>query len=145
MNSQIYMQEARMVFAAFSFREDYWETFELDDSDIEFLYSHLLDVETPLPSEDLAVVLIEERIRREVQRMEQQQAEVGDIYLPKETYEPETQLVFPAMGGRIGTVIEKRQGWNPNYDDFEVIKVRFDDGEEKEFAAGFEDHALNET
>ena len=134
-----------MVFAAFSFREDYWETFELDDSDIEFLYSHLLDVETPLPSEDLAVVLIEERIRREVQRMEQQQAEVGDIYLPKETYEPETQLVFPAMGGRIGTVIEKRQGWNPNYDDFEVIKVRFDDGEEKEFAAGFEDHALNEA
>jgi hypothetical protein len=133
-----------MVSAAFSLREDYWDEFELNDSDIEFLYNYLLEVETPLPSEDLAAVLVEERIRLEIQRLEQQQLEGGDIYLPKETYEPEKQLVFPALGGRTGTVIAKRAGWNPDYGDFDVIKVRFDDGDEKEFAAGFETHTLNE-
>ena len=133
-----------MVFAAFSLREDYWDEFELTDADIEFLYNHLLEVETPLPSEDLVAVLVEERIRREIQRMEEQQQEGGDLYFPKEVYEPERQLVFPALGGRIGTVVGKRKGWNPDYGDFEVIQVRFEDGDEKEFAAGLENHALND-
>ncbi len=132
-----------MVFAAFSLREDYWDDFELNDTDIEFLYNYLLETETPLPSEDLIAVLVEERIRQELHRLEQQQLEGGELYLPKETYKPGQQLVFPALGGRTATVLNIRKGWNPEYAEFDVIRVRFDDGDEKEFAAGFENHPLN--
>jgi len=132
-----------MVLAAFSLKENYWDEFELREEDIEFIYNHLLEVETPLTPQDLINVLIEERIQQEIKAVEKQRLSGGKIYLPKETYEVDQQLVFPALGWRQGKVIEKRSGWNPDYGDFEVINVHFDDGDQKEFAAGFDDHTLN--
>lgn len=40
--------------------------------------------------------------------------------------------------------METRQGYNPDIGDFTVVKVLFDDDEQREFAAGLEDHILNE-
>lgn len=133
-----------MVLASFSLKENYWDEFELRDEDIEIIYNHLLEIETPLTPQELINVLIEERIQQEIKAIEQQRLSGGEVYLPKETYETKQQLVFPALGWRSGEVAEKRSGWNPDHGDFEVIKVQFDDGDEKEFAAGFEDHTLNE-
>ncbi len=133
-----------MVLAAFSLQENYWDEFELRESDIEFIYNHLLDLETPLTPQELITVLIEERIQIEIKAAEQQRLSGGEVYLPKEKYDNKQQLVFPALGWRQGQVIEKRPGWNPDFGDFEVIKVQFDDGDEKEFAAGYEDHMLND-
>ena len=133
-----------MVFAAFSLKENYWEEFELHQEDIEFIYNHLLEIETPLTPQELISVLVEERIQKEIKAVEQQRLDGGEIYAPKEKYDLEKQLVFPALNWRQGKVISKRPGWNPDYGDFEVIRVRFDDGDEKEFAAGFENHSLNE-
>jgi len=39
-----------MVMAFYFSPEDYWETFTLQDEDIEFLYNYLLELETPLTS-----------------------------------------------------------------------------------------------
>ncbi len=133
-----------MVLAAFSFKENYWDEFELREADIEFVYNHLLELETPLTPQELISVLVEERIRLEIKAAEQQRLSGGKVYLPKEKYDKKQQLVFPALGWRQGEVVEKRSGWNPDFGDFEVIKVQFDDGDEKEFAAGVEDHTLND-
>ena len=133
-----------MVLAAFSLNEDYWDEFNLREEDIEFIYHHLLEVETPLTPQELIAELVEERIQQEIKIVEQQRLDGGEVFLPKENYDLKQQIVFPAMGWRSGKVIDKRPGWNPDHGEFEVIKVHFDDGEEKEFATGFEDHVLNE-
>ncbi len=132
-----------MIVATFSMRENYWEDFELLEEDIEFIYNHLLEIETPLTPDELMAVLVEERIQREQKAMEEQRLAGGEIYLPKECYEVEQKVVFPALGWQHGEVVSSRSGWNPDFGDFKVIKVKFDDGEEREFASELEDHSLN--
>jgi hypothetical protein len=61
-----------MVMASLSLREDYWETFDLQEEDIEFIYNYLLELETPLTPKELVAALVEERIRREIEEFEKQ-------------------------------------------------------------------------
>jgi hypothetical protein len=82
----------------FSLREDYWETFELQNEDIEFLYNHLMEVETPLTSNELLMALLTERIRQEKLTIEKQRSSGGMLYLPKESYTVGQPIVFPAFG-----------------------------------------------
>ncbi len=132
-----------MVMVSFSLREDYWDNFELKEDDIEFLYNDLLELETPLTSLELVAALVVERIRKEKIVLEQQRSSGGDLYLPKEHYKAKQQLVFPALGWRKGKVVDTRPGQNPDLGEFEVIKVEFENGEEKEYAAGLLEHGLN--
>jgi len=132
-----------MVVAPFSLREDYWDTFELREEDIEFLYNYLLEKETPETSEELLKALVGERIRREKLNIEKQRSSGGDIYLPKDHFHLKQDLVFPAFNWRHGKVTAVREGQNPELDEFQVVEVAFDDGEVKEFASGIQDHKLN--
>jgi len=132
-----------MVLAQFSLREDYWDVFELQAEDIEFIYNHLLEVETPLTPEELISVLVEERIQREIRAIEEQRLAGGEIFLPKDTFDVNQKLVFPALSWQQGEVTAVRPGWNPDHGDFSVIQVEFEDGENKEFASGLADHQLN--
>jgi len=135
-----------MVTASFSLREDYWENFELRDEDIEFLYNYLLETETPLTSQELVETMVEDRIRREKAAIEEQRTSGGDIYLPKDNYQVDQTLIFPALDWRRGTVVNVRSGHNPDLGEFEVIEVAFDeDGEEtREYASGLDEHTLND-
>ncbi len=133
-----------MVVATITLKENYWEDFVLLEEDIEFIYNHLLEVETPLTPDELNRVLVEERIQREIQKVEEKRKAGGEIYLPKETYDTEQKLVFPALGWIHGEVEGVRPGWNPDFGEFKVIGVKLDDGEHREFASGLEQHALNE-
>lgn len=133
-----------MVVAQFTLREDYWNTFELQEEDIEFLYTYLLDKEIPLTSQELISALVEERIRREKIEIDRQRSLKGDIFLPREHYSPGQSLVFPAFEWRSGQVVSSRPGRNPDLGLFDVIRVKFEDGVEKEFATGLADHRLNE-
>ena len=54
-----------MTMIKFSMAEDYWESFQLESDDIEFLYNHLLETETPLTSRELVEALVDERIHRQ--------------------------------------------------------------------------------
>lgn len=132
-----------MVMASMSLREDYWQTFTLETEDEEFIYQYLLEVETPLTSEELLRVLVEERIRREVEALEKQRIAGGQIYLPKEKFDVGQKLVFPALGWQKGKVLATRPGNNPDVAAFEVISVMLENGEEHEFASGYEEHLLN--
>ncbi len=132
-----------MIMVSISLREDYWETFELQEEDIEFLYNYLLEQETPLTSHELVEALVQERLRREIEAIEKQRSAAGDIYLPRATYAIGQRLIFPAFGWKQGEVIGLRPGRNPDYPGLQVIKVRFEDNQEREFASGVEDHPLN--
>ncbi|OGO11970.1 MAG: hypothetical protein A2Y53_01605 [Chloroflexi bacterium RBG_16_47_49] len=127
-----------------SLREDYWDTFELTDEDREFIYNFLLEVETPLTSPELLSALVNERIRQEKLALEKQRTLGGDIYLPANTYKTKQDLVFPAFGWQHAWVTGIRPGLNPAMGDFEVIQVKFDNNETKEFASNIPDHYLNQ-
>ncbi|HJW89358.1 MAG TPA: hypothetical protein VJ436_01820 [Anaerolineales bacterium] len=133
-----------MVMALISLREDYWETFNLQEEDIEFLYNYLLELETPLTSKELFSALVKERIRKEVEALEQQRTSAGEVYTPRESYSFGQKLVFPIFGWKSGQVIDLRPARNPDLPPFEVIRVRLEDGEEREFASGLSEHVLND-
>lgn len=132
-----------MVMATIKLDEDYWQSFQLRDQDIEFLYNTLLETETPLTTEELLEVLVAERIQQEKNALEAQRLQGCAVYLPKDRFSPEQEVVFPAMGWRKGKVLEVREGKNPDVGEFEVVKVKFENGEMHEFAAGLENHILN--
>ncbi len=125
-------------------REDYWENFQIEPADIEFIYNYLLEKETPLSSKELAKALAEDRIRREKVAIERQRSAGGAVYLPKEAYSVGQALVFPALNWKSGEVVKVRPGENPDLGDFQVIQVALEDGESKEFASGIADHKLNQ-
>jgi hypothetical protein len=133
-----------MVLALFSLREDYWENFKLQEEDIEFIYNYLLETETPLTPEELVEALVVERIRQEKLSIEKQRSSGGDLYLPVERYKVAQKLIFPALSWQRGEVLNVRVGQNPDLGEFEVIQVELEDGNVREYAAGLEDHILNQ-
>ncbi len=132
-----------MVFTPFALREDYWSTFAVQEEDIEFLYNYLLELETPLTTDELTAALVKDRIEKEKANLEKQRSSKGEIYFPKEHYENGQALIFPALNWRYGTIVNTRPGRNPDLGDFSVIQVQFENGERREFATGLESHTLN--
>lgn len=123
---------------------DYWQTFQVNKKDIEYLHNYLFESETPMTARELVGVLIEERVRYErVAQAKKRQAD-GKLYLPKEQYKDGDRLTFPALDWAKGTVTAVRSGVNPQYGEFDVLTVDLDDGGDRMFAAGLVDHILNE-
>lgn len=133
-----------MVLTTLTLKNDYWETFELNEDDLEHIYDHLLEIETPLTPKELSTVLIENRIEEEKKAAELKQSEGGKPYLPKEVYAEGEKVVFPNLNWEAGVVTKVRDP--KTYDDIEykVIEVEFDSGEKREYASGLAEHALNE-
>jgi hypothetical protein len=124
---------------------EYWlRDFQITGSDLELLHEYVLTHEEPQTSEELATQLVIERVTQQAARRAIQ-ARNELIYQPRETYKKGQKLVFPALGGVVGKVVDVRPGRNTDLGDFEVIRVNFD-GHEREFAADFKlPHVLNES
>jgi hypothetical protein len=123
---------------------DYWQSFQVDKKDIEYLLNHLFESETPMTARELVGILIEERIRLErVAQAKKRQAD-GKVYLPKEHYKEGEHLIFPALDWARGTVASVRVGVNPQYGEFDVLTVDLEDSGSRMFAAGLENHVLND-
>lgn len=133
-----------MTIASLSIHPQYWETLSIQEQDLEFLYNHLLEIETPLTSLELVKALTSERIEQEILKLKAQQQAGSDIYLPKGRYKVGQILSFPTLDWKKGEITLVRQGNNPEISPFEVIEVVFDGGETRKFAAGFVQHLLNE-
>ena len=132
-----------MTTALLTLRENYWEEYELEGEDISFLYDYLLENETPLTSGELMPILVAERIDREKARLEKKRLNGNEIFFPKDSYDVGDKLVFPAFAWQKGEVLGSREGANPAQGQFGVIRVKFESGDEHEFATGIEDHLLN--
>jgi hypothetical protein len=118
------------------------ESFTITPSDIEFINNLLLEEGVPLSSEAMAQALVQERLRQEARRRANLTAS-QKIYQPKNRYQANDDLVFPAMGLARGKVIGVRPGHNPDLGGFEVIRVRMDESD-REFAANLAIHKLND-
>ncbi len=133
-----------MGFAKPSHLDTYWSEFQVGESDLEVIYNLLLEREAPLTSAEMAISLVEHRLEDLKQKAEEAKALEHTTYLPANEYAVGETLMFPALEGMLGSVLEVRGGENPDLEPFSVIKVAFEDDERREFAAGLEDHYLNE-
>jgi hypothetical protein len=133
-----------MTIAPVTLRNDYWEKFEFAEQDLDFLYNHLLEIETPLTTQELIRAIVAERIRTEKDDLKSQQQAAGKIYLPKDQFTVGQKLLFPAMEWRRGEVVSVREGHNPDLPAFNVIEVKFDGGDHEQFAASLPEHPLNQ-
>lgn len=123
---------------------DYWQSFALSPTDVDFLRTMLLDAERPLGTRELAQALVAERIRREESELRAEMSR-GTIYQPKKHFAMGDKILFPQLDYRLGEVIDLRPGENPEYGEFEVITVEFGGGRrQRSFAAGLTaTHKLN--
>jgi hypothetical protein len=133
-----------MPVASLSLREGYWEAFSPQDEDLNYLYNRLIELETPLTSQELTRLIVEERVRREVQALENRLPSEGKLFAPKDHYEVGDTLIFPALNWKKGKIIQKRQGNNPELPPFEVIEVEFEKDGKRQYASGVEEHVLNQ-
>jgi hypothetical protein len=123
---------------------DYWQTFSLGKKDLEFISTHLFENEIPLTEAELVPILVQERIRDERDALVTQQKSSGRIYLPAERYQVGERLVFPALDWKKGKVTNIRPSVNPTLGEFDVFEVEFEAGGSRMFAAGLQDHKLNQ-
>jgi hypothetical protein len=122
----------------------YWADYAITSEDLQYLSTLLVEDELPRPTEDLSRALVLHHARQEDALIERALSR-GTPYQPKRSYEVGERVVFPIFDYRVGEVIGVRPGHNPEYAAFKVIKVRFDQDEEREFAAEFENgHPLNQ-
>lgn len=132
-----------MALTFITLKSDYWETLNLQSDDIEAIYNHLLEIETPLSVDELAHVLITERLGRERRAAERKRSEGGQVYLPKELYDVGDKLVFPNLDWKSGVVTNVRDARSYNDTNHKVIQVEFEDSSVREYASGLEAHQLN--
>lgn len=133
-----------MSISPLTLRANFWESFDIQEQDLEFLYNFLLEHETPQTSSELIEALLADHIRQEKDNLIKGQPAQGEIYLPKKHYQPGQTLLFPALEWKSGQVKDIRPGQNPEYPPFEVMGVDFGAGETHEFATGIENHLLNQ-
>lgn len=129
---------------ALSFPPEYWADFETTPQDTEAVQAHLFEVETPMTSGELASVVVAARIAAEKHARDKQRQSAGKIYLPRQRYSIGDELVFPALDWVKGRVTASRAGINPEFPAFDVITVAMGSGDERMFAAGLDNHQLNQ-
>ncbi len=125
---------------------DFWNQLGNADADVEHLYGYLLERGTPVTSRDLAVHLVEWRVREEERHLAEIAARRAPVYQPKSRYEVGQSILFTGLGNREGVVQNIRPGDNPRLGDFQVMQIQIE-GEPKprEFVTGYTAaHPLNQ-
>lgn len=124
-------------------KENYWQDFRIEKSDIEFIYNILLEKEIPLTTEEIFDQLINFRIEQQIKNLKDRKSNQGNIYLPKDEHEVGDELVFPALDSESGKVTGVRKGSNPDYENLKVIEVEMVSGGSRSFAINISEHPLN--
>jgi hypothetical protein len=104
----------------------YWQEYTPTDQDLEELALLFLETERPMTAEELAEALIVNHCRRE-ENLVRRQLERGQVYRPNGTFAVGDDLVFPHLDFSLGTVVEQRKGHNPEYGEFSVLTVEFEE------------------
>ena len=110
-----------------------------------FFIIFCLESENPSTADELLKAVVDARISQEIENLKNRKDSKEVFYLPKNEYAVGDTLVFPAIEYQKGQVIGIRNGFNPEMDPFKVMQIKFNSGEEKEFAINLEGHALNQV
>ncbi len=122
---------------------DYWTTFQITQSDLEFLYNHLLEIEIPQTSKELIKAIISNRIEQLKAEIVKKRSAEGEIYKPESDLNIGQNIIFPEYDWKSAKVINKRPGVNPDVNEFYVIEVEFEDKSKRQFASNLQNHQLN--
>ena len=98
-----------MTIAPLTLKENYWETININEEDLEYLYNYLLEIEIPQTTGELTKVLIQERIRQEKENLKNKQSGSGEIYKPMDRHAAGDKLSFPVFNWSSGKVIDVRE------------------------------------
>jgi hypothetical protein len=129
--------------STFSLPADYWKTLEITQQDVETLHTYLFEIETPLTARDLTSVLVEARVKAELDAEHKKRESGGRIYVPNARYTVGEDVVFPGMAWAKGKVTATRPGRNPEAGEFDVVTVDMQDGVQRLFASALGNHILN--
>lgn len=127
-----------------SFAEN-WQDITITQTDIQNLSNTLFEREEPMDIDALAKVFVATRIKLHEAAIAAKIKSLGKVYLPKESYSVDENLVFPALNWQSGKVASVRPGLNPSLGSFEVLTVHMEDGSKKQFAAKLPSHNLNDA
>jgi len=120
-----------------------WDNFRLTRADLDHLFSRFLEGETPLTIRELALSLIDYRLK-DAEDTLRHQIKKAELFQPRHTYMVGQQLVFPAQAFAMGKVVAERAGNNPEHGPFTVIEVEFESGKRREYASAITTpHRLN--
>jgi hypothetical protein len=121
----------------------YWTSLRVGKADVEHLFARLLEEERPFTTRELALALIDFRLRQEEDKLRKQIAR-SEVFQPRNLYKVGQELLFPALEFATGKVTGARAGQNSAYGEFSVIEVEFAGGRRAEFASGLDvPHVLN--
>jgi hypothetical protein len=120
-------------------------SFSLSPADIEALISVLLERETPLPTSELARILISARLEADAKALAERFSDVLP-YHPADSYKVGQRLVFTSEALTTGTVKAIHDANNPDQGAFKVMDVALEDGTIAQYASGLTgEHSLNEA
>lgn len=122
---------------------EYWESFSLSNSDVDEIFSLLLEKEIPLSAEELVKFITSIHIQKQISFLEEQKKKQGNIFLPKNEFNVDDELIFPILNGDSGKVIKIRDGVNPDFEDLKVLEVEMKSGKNRFFASNIANHTLN--
>lgn len=100
-------------------------SFPLSEDDVDSLVNLLLERETPMTTEQLALILMEQRLQAESDALAARYRDT-QLYNPAQTYKDGARLIFPQFEYATATVKDVRAGDNTQYGDYQVIAVDFD-------------------
>ena len=121
----------------------YWEQFSIQPSDFDHLMGFLVEKEHPYTVSELAQELTRFR-QQQINDVLTQTLSQGRIYRPGESYEVGETVIFPHIQNKVGIVLEVREGDNPEYNPFSVLKIQMEEGDVREFVAELKvEHPLN--
>jgi hypothetical protein len=132
-----------MVLKEIKIEEGFWEEYKFTEEDIEYIYDHLLEVETPLTPLEILEMIVANRLAIEIDRLAKSQDNDTRVYLPKERYEVGEKVSFPEHNLKIGKIDNIRDGDSYYDESFRVFNVQFEDGSTEEYAFDLESHQLN--
>lgn len=125
--------------------ETYWNSFNVNDKDVERVYAYMLEKGDASPTGELARTVIGARSHEEQERRARLNS-TAQLYQPKTAYEVGQRLIFSAMNDVEGTITGVRPSDNPRVTPYQVASVAFADGKTLEFATNYEGaHPLNEA
>lgn len=121
----------------------YWEhQFAINDSDIDFINTHFLEIESPQSTAELTLALMRHRVQEEMQAL-RRKVRGCKLYHPAGSYTVGDKVAFPLLDFESGEVTDIREGYNPDVGDFNVITVTVNK-RERTFAAELKaDHAAS--
>ncbi|MBL7200524.1 MAG: hypothetical protein ISS56_10270 [Anaerolineae bacterium] len=109
--------------------EAFWrEELAITDQDVQDIGALFMESEHALTGPELARSLIRTYCEREG-NLVRRRLSMGTVYRPNGTYAVGDKVVFPHLDFAVGTVVDQREGHNPEYDRFKVIAVQLEDGD----------------